>query len=1724
MPVFNFEGQACVVLKQTKHKQQQQQHHPPSSPPPDNTTFDCFDSFCMSSACSVVILVAPAIRDNSVVFRSHLHPHLPSRIPPNRHQSAGRGRWPVVSLPNGDPWLFPFPAIFEPRGIADCARAFKTRLRHPRRRYRLNHTPFDDYSYFRRYFTDAEEEENLWQSSHAVPDQEPRFSSPPRNEACIFCSCSGRGVRGPRNRYAQSVPACEELSDEYDAESSLLFPINLPSLTLDPGTSWLPTLEASPSSYYDHVEEGEEEQEEGALPLEILYGETSSCGDVFDCFLEDDHEYVDLEDLDSPQVLPPVLHAPLYDSCHIDLLPGDISNNVVLPQYDDNFSSPGEILVEVSDKDFATVTIGGIGALSEESFHVDDDACVYGYNSDSLPDEALPSSTHPTSTIPEWLPLQPGDVYFYAPNSSVVCVHTDDLETLAGKAPTSIQNSATSTVELQSPEASQVSPRNLNPAAPAFHQLAPASPKNLNPSAPVFRQSQPSGEKAPSDAANFAAVAPVVEGTTTGDSGGRVEGDTVYLPNGGVEGLSLDDRTSVDDSVSTTSGGELAGGGTEEQINEQQQQQQQQQQVVQEGHKYSDEMLAPVIKQMHYYFSSENLPNDKFLNGHMDSDKYIPLDLFLDFGRIKPICRNLEMLTQAVEASSVLELNETRDKVRVSQCRKTLTLRGFPGSPLVTEAEVKQFVLDIGAEMPTRIELVMVKDKLSTWYVSFRDMNAALNSFSMFHNKQAVYKGHTIGCCIKSSGTLGGSGYYPTPTPTATSEEHQHHPHQQRRMVVGGVVPHTQTSAASAISTVTVTAPVPAHTVVPTTPSPMPQQPQQQQQQHQQQLQQQAVAAAAAAMLPHYQAMQLHPSFVSGSPTGIYYQQVGQSSPSYMPYMPNMLAQGWPGAPTAMDPGIIMQSNGLQPQQIRSTPMPRPHLMPSGGGGPQHRFTRPQRMNRPNNSIDRSVSDRGSDRQAPVVSVASLGGARSSPSTTTGYMHHNQHQHHHHPHQHQQQHRVGGSSGSSVRDEVASAVMNVSAVSQVVSAQPQQQYVPPLVSQHQLQQHQQQPHAAITTTTVTPALDSSVSHYQHHSQHPGNSGGAQAMMPQAAAAPSSSSTSSSHTAVPGLTPHASAGSGGNSNGISQPQIHHMAHHHSQHHQQQQQQQQQHHHSQPPPPLPHHQNHQATQPSSHHHPPHHQHQHHHHQNQQHHHHHHHPHPQQQHHQQPPHLQHNQPPPSQQSHHHHHHHQHQHPHHQQQHHHHHHHHQHQHHNMLQQPPPLHSQHHQQMPPPPPHHQHHQQHQALSAGRTDKKNRRRREDMMRNQRERGQSNRANFSSQVPPTTDNFTMEANSFPPLPGAAGNIANSEVSHENRLSDVVRGLPRVQGGIGSVGSVSAATTTGVPRGPSSTPSPVATPSIVAAPAQPHHHIHQHNQRGQSIQQADSDTSGALDDADTASSSQEDVEADGGTGDVSAVSGASDARTCIGGRSDVSQSSEPHTQLAMSRSHKSSTSGVAATGSNRSSEPRHGLASSSLSSGVPNHQGAKPAQPATQSPLLSPTTLASAEAPKLSYAQIAQKNREAANNAAVVSGGDSVVTAAQAVQASQTMAGQTSSSTSTAPTQNGPSPTVSAHQFSGNALPSSRTNSGNNSYSQSPNHGFQRDHSGGSYRQNQHRGGSAGPVKDGGFQGSPLYQRPPNNNSVNHNNNNNNRRNANKDKITSVNINNKFDRRKPEARQK
>ncbi|XP_035828193.1 la-related protein Larp4B isoform X2 [Aplysia californica] len=736
---------------------------------------------------------------------------------------------------------------------------------------------------------------------------------------------------------------------------------------------------------------------------------------------------------------------------------------------------------------------------------------------------------------------------------------------------------------------------------------------------------------------------------------------------------------------------------------------------------YPEEVLLTIRRQIEYYFSAENLPNDKYLNQNMDKDKYVSLNVIAGFNRMRQICKDGKgQMIQAIKSSSVLELNEKKSRVRVTQTRKTLTLRGLP--PRATEDDVKSVLRDNDCPVAMHIENIMVQNNVSNWYVSFENEAHCLDAFFKLHGSKAQLNGYTIGCCIKSSGTHAASGYFPSQEET-----------QQRKIA------HAQQGAAAGAP-------------------PTPISPQTQSQ---------------AALIQHqYGAMPIHhPSFMQAGHQSLYYPQGAHPQSMYMnPYVPQMITQGWPGA-AGLDPGLvsieaiclayrqrraasqqIMQNNGLQPQHIR-TPMARPHLVQSGNA--QHRFAKPPRSNRQSN-LERSASERPSDRPSQVTVSGSQ--ARSSPRNADG-------------------------NGGALVPQGAYVPRRHDEVTAVMPQPPatQHQYITPLVTQPQQQQQHASNSGAVVApnpAVMDPAAAATGQHFQPQQQHH-----QQPLMVQTGLGGNTTGTVPPQTNNPPPMGH--------------HQSHHPHHHHHQpppplphHHHQQQQQQQQHHshHHHPPPPHHHQQQQQPSQPGAPHHP------------HPHHHHHHQP--------PPPHHQHvsvnqhhtQQPPPQPPPHH-----PHQqtgqgaghHPHHQ--------------HGLM----PPHHHHNHQLPPPPPgpqhqqQHHHHPQHQnAPQGGRNDRRPRRKREDNPRSSRqnERNQSNRANFSSQVPPVADNFTMEANSFPPLPGVTSNIASSENMFENKLADVVRGRPRLPGGTSASSSVASSV-----RATSTTPSPVATPAPNSVPA-------------------------------------------------------------------------------------------------------------------------------------------------------------------------------------------------------------------------------------------------------------------------------------------------------------------------
>ncbi|ETW01029.1 hypothetical protein H310_06662 [Aphanomyces invadans] len=73
-----------------------------------------------------------------------------------------------------------------------------------------------------------------------------------------------------------------------------------------------------------------------------------------------------------------------------------------------------------------------------------------------------------------------------------------------------------------------------------------------------------------------------------------------------------------------------------------------------------------VQKQMEFYLSPSNLRQDKFLQQKMQlhDDGFIEIDVFLSFNRIKSLGATTRMLTEAIQKSSMLILNDAKTHVR----------------------------------------------------------------------------------------------------------------------------------------------------------------------------------------------------------------------------------------------------------------------------------------------------------------------------------------------------------------------------------------------------------------------------------------------------------------------------------------------------------------------------------------------------------------------------------------------------------------------------------------------------------------------------------------------------------------------------------------------------------------------------------------------------------------------------------------------------------------------------------------------------------------------------------------------------------------------------------------------------------------------------------------------------------------------------------------------------
>lgn len=88
------------------------------------------------------------------------------------------------------------------------------------------------------------------------------------------------------------------------------------------------------------------------------------------------------------------------------------------------------------------------------------------------------------------------------------------------------------------------------------------------------------------------------------------------------------------------------------------------------SHLAIEELKEAIRNQIEFYFSAQNLPSDTYLLSKMDSEQFVPVSLIANFGKIKSLTLDQEIIIQALDSSSVLELSEDKSKIRLKEKKK----------------------------------------------------------------------------------------------------------------------------------------------------------------------------------------------------------------------------------------------------------------------------------------------------------------------------------------------------------------------------------------------------------------------------------------------------------------------------------------------------------------------------------------------------------------------------------------------------------------------------------------------------------------------------------------------------------------------------------------------------------------------------------------------------------------------------------------------------------------------------------------------------------------------------------------------------------------------------------------------------------------------------------------------------------------------------------------------
>ncbi|CAD5207136.1 unnamed protein product [Bursaphelenchus okinawaensis] len=157
-----------------------------------------------------------------------------------------------------------------------------------------------------------------------------------------------------------------------------------------------------------------------------------------------------------------------------------------------------------------------------------------------------------------------------------------------------------------------------------------------------------------------------------------------------------------------------------------------------------EQLYQRLRNQLEYYFSRENLMNDRYLRSQMDADQYVPIKTVAGFPKVSKLTDDFALIVQVLRDSPQVQVDDSGLKVRPCNKRCTIILREIPED--AKEEEVKAMFDDC-------VKYVSLSYGLNnSWYVTFETEEDTQKAFMHLQSLGRTFRGKPIYARIKTGG------------------------------------------------------------------------------------------------------------------------------------------------------------------------------------------------------------------------------------------------------------------------------------------------------------------------------------------------------------------------------------------------------------------------------------------------------------------------------------------------------------------------------------------------------------------------------------------------------------------------------------------------------------------------------------------------------------------------------------------------------------------------------------------------------------------------------------------------------------------------------------------------------------------------------------------------------------------------------------------------------------